>query len=119
MDGFVSLEVQKITFLIFKSLTLRQITALYRKIKCGFCCFLTENTNIFRGMKILSVILSASGLFCFWQGSNQRIHPCRAVPLHLVTYMGIGLQCERGGVMPQIRLHCLDVVAVFQRDRRK
>ena len=87
--------------------------------KVRFLLFLTKNTNIFRGMKILSAILSASGLFCFWQGSNQRIHPCRAVPLHLVTDMGIGLQCERGGVMPQIRLHCLDIVPIFQRDRRK
>ena len=62
--------------------------------KVRFLLFLTENTNIFRGMKILSAILSASGLFCFWQGSNQCIHPCRAVPLHLVTDMGIGFQCE-------------------------
>ena len=39
MDGFALEEVQKNAFLIFKSLTLRQIAALYRKIKCGFCYF--------------------------------------------------------------------------------
>lgn len=31
--------------------------------------------------------------------------------------MGVGLQRERGGVVTEVGLHRLDVVAVFQRDR--
>ena len=36
MDGFASAEVRKITFLIFKSLTLRQIKALKHRVSVLF-----------------------------------------------------------------------------------
>lgn len=55
----------------------------------------------------------------FWQGRDQRIHPRCAVSLHLVADVGIGFQRERRGVVTEVGLHRLDVVSVFQRDRRK
>ena len=49
-------KVQKITFLIFKSLTLRQITALYRMIKCGFFCFARKYGAFLRASIFLTTI---------------------------------------------------------------
>ena len=90
------------------------------KDKVRFLLFSTKKHEYFsRNEKFECNPECNAHLFRFGQGRDQRIHPCRAVPLHLVADMDIGLQCERGGVMPQIRLHCLDIVPIFQRDRRK
>ena len=75
MDGFVSLEVQKITFLIFKSLTLRQITVLYRKIKCGFCYYRKENEIMLRLLFSLTTILTT--ITHFWKSQwFESTSPC-------------------------------------------
>ena len=75
MDGFALEEVQKNAFLIFKSLTLRQITALYRKIKCGFCYYRKENEIMLRLLLSLTTILTT--ITHFWKSQwFESTSPC-------------------------------------------
>lgn len=76
MDGMTASKVQKITFLIFKSLTLRQKSVLFRLEKYGFFLFLKKNQNFFDVFKIFDSNADSNGsrrarhgtdlqLFCF------------------------------------------------------
>lgn len=61
MDGMTASKVQKITFLIFKSLTLRQIIRTFSNEKVRIFSIITKNNNFFGGMKIFDCNLDCNG----------------------------------------------------------
>lgn len=72
-------------------------------------------------MLVISRFFSVFPLFSLCGGGQvfqHFFHSGGTLLLHLVRDMGISFEGERGGKVAQIGLHGLDVVAVFQRDRR-
>ena len=129
MDGITVIKVQKIAFLIFKSLTLRQKFVLFRKKRYEFFLFLERKEEIFEEIKN-KVLQSCCNRLFFASEKNadlrQKIHVCShffhavcAGFLHGCTRVDIGTKRKGCIIVSQIRLYGLDFVSVFQRDRRE
>lgn len=116
MDGFASEEVQKIAFLIFKSLTLRQKYGIKLWFNTVFFIFEVIFRTCF-GIHIFAIAVCPLFLPLSGDGGvDEAFHALGTFALHAVGHMTVSIWCKSSRMMPKVLLYGLGIVAGLRKE---